>query len=114
MRVLLDESLPRQLARELIGHEVRTVSQERWRGVKNGLLLKEAEARGFEVLLTADQNIEHQQNLDSVGVGIVVLAAVTNRIEDLQPLVPAVLRALVSVRAGQVVTVSRYGSAGPG
>lgn len=107
MRVLLDESLPRQLAREFTGHEVRTVAQQRWRGLKNGLLLKQAEEQGFEVLVTADQNLEHQQNLDSIGVGIIVLAAVTNRIEDLLPLVPGLLQALTAVRVGEVVTVGQ-------
>jgi len=107
MRVLLDESIPRQLARQLIGHEVRTVSQQGWRGLKNGLLLKQAGAHRFDVLVTADQNIEHQQNLASVGVGIVVLAAVTNRIEDLIPLVPRLLRALAAVQVGKVVTVGQ-------
>ena len=105
MRVLLDESLPRQLARELTGHETRTVTQQRWRGLKNGLLLAQAEAEGFDVLVTADQNIEYQQNLDTVGVGIIVLAAVTNRIEDLLPLVPALLAALLTVGPGDVLTV---------
>ena len=45
MRVLLDESLPRQLARELVGHEVRTVRQERWQRLKNGELLRRAKRR---------------------------------------------------------------------
>ncbi len=106
MRVLLDESLPRQLAREITGHEVWTVAQQRWQGLKNGRLLSQAEAHGFEVLVTADQSIEYQQNLSTVGVGIVVLAAVSNRIEDLRPLVPEVLRVLPTVGPGEAVTVT--------
>ncbi len=105
MRVLLDESLPRQLAPELVGHETSTVAQQRWQGLKNGRLLARAEADGFDALVTADQNIEYQQNLEGVGVGIIVLAALTNRIEDLLPLVPALLEALSTVRAGEVLTV---------
>jgi hypothetical protein len=62
-------------------------------------------ASGFDVLVTADQSIEYQQNLDTVGVGIIVLAAVTNRIEDLLPLLPSVLQALSTVRPGEVLTV---------
>lgn len=49
MRVLLDESLPRQLARELPGYDVRTVVQQRWTGLKNGELLRRAKSQGFEV-----------------------------------------------------------------
>lgn len=54
MRILLDEQLPRQLAPLLVGHEVRTVQQESWAGLKNGALLTAAEAAGFSVLLTGD------------------------------------------------------------
>ena len=58
MRVLLDESLPRQLAREITGHDVRTVVQQRWTGSKNGWLLRTAREAGFDVLVTADQSLE--------------------------------------------------------
>ena len=58
MRVLLDESLPRPLARLLTSHNVSTVTELRWTGIKNGELLRKA-ADSFDVLLTADQNIEY-------------------------------------------------------
>ena len=63
MRVLLDEQLPRHLTRELRGHEVSTVQQKGWAGLKNGELLRRAADAGFEVFLTADRNLEFQQNL---------------------------------------------------
>ena len=63
MRILLDEQLPRQLAPYLIGHDARTVHQESWAGLKNGVLLTSAEAAGFDVFLTGDQNLECQQNI---------------------------------------------------
>jgi len=63
MRVLLDEQLPRQLAPLLVGHEVRTVQQMGWAGLTNGELLKKAVAARFQVFLTADRNLEFQQNL---------------------------------------------------
>lgn len=57
MRILLDEQLPRQLAPYLVGHDVRTVQQESWAGLKNGELLAKAEAAGFSAFLTGDQNL---------------------------------------------------------
>src|SRR5689334_12709486 len=63
VRVLLDEQLPRQLAREFPSHEVRTVQQQGWAGLKNGELLRRAAEAGFEVFVTTDQNLEFQQNL---------------------------------------------------
>ena len=66
MRVLLDEQLPRQLSGHLEGHEVRTVQQQRWAGTKNGELLRLAVEAGFESFLTADHNLEYQQNLQAL------------------------------------------------
>ena len=106
MQILLDESLPRQLARELNVHNVRTVRQQGWTSLKNGELLKRAAASGFDVFVTADQNLEFQQNLMHAEIGVVVIAARTNRLEDLVPLVPKLLAAIPSVVSGQIVRVS--------
>jgi hypothetical protein len=104
--ILLDEQLPRHLARHLVGHNVRTVQQQSWAGLKNGELLREAEAAGFSVLVTGDQNLEHQQNLTTRKVGIVVLGAASNALEDLLPLVARALVAIDRVQPGQVIRVT--------
>jgi predicted nuclease of predicted toxin-antitoxin system len=105
VRILLDESLPQPLARLLPDHEVRTVSAVGWTGTRNGELLKLA-AGSFDVFLTADQNLEHQQDLDALPIAVVVLMAPTNRIETLQPLIPALLRALATLAPRQLIRVS--------
>jgi hypothetical protein len=61
VRILLDEQLPRQLARELTGHVVRTVQSQGWAGLGNGELLERAAETGFEVFLTANQNLQYQK-----------------------------------------------------
>jgi hypothetical protein len=61
MRVLLDEQLPRHLAREIAGHEISTVQQCGWAGLQNGELLRVAADAGFDVLVTADRNLQFQQ-----------------------------------------------------
>lgn len=105
MRVLLDEQLPRQLARELIGHEARTVQQQGWAGLKNGELLRRAAEAGHEVFITADQNLEFQQNLAHSGLFVLVLVAPSNALEDLLPLVPGILTEMRNAQAGRVVQV---------
>lgn len=105
MRVLLDEQLPRQLAGYLVGHEVRTVQQQSWAGLKNGALLAAAEAAGFTVLVTGDRNLRFQQNLVKTGLGTVVLRAPSNALEDLLPLVSDTLNAIATVQPGQVIEV---------
>lgn len=105
MRVLVDESLPRQLVALLIGHDACMVQAEGWSAVKNGELLRRA-AAGFEVFVTPDRKLEYQQHMPRVGVAVIVLRAHTNRIEDIAPLVPALLDALPEVRVGTVAHVS--------
>jgi len=104
MRVLLDECLPRRLKAALPDHEVRTVQEEGWSGMKNGALLQAASAR-FDVFLTVDRNIPSQQNLCGLKIGILTMVAPSNRLADLRPLMAQVRQALPKVRAGQVLRV---------
>lgn len=105
MRILLDEPLPRHLAAEFPAHEVHTVRQMGWSSLKNGDLLERA-SRRFDVMLTADQNLEHQQNLGHFNVAVIVLAAMNNRIESLRPLVPPIEKLLKVIKAGTLRRVS--------
>lgn len=105
MRVLIDESLPIAFAAELTGHEVRTVRAQRWLGLRNGVLLRAAVDAGFEVMVTADKALRHQQNLATIGIAVVLLTGVRNRMQDLKPLVPRILQALQTVRRGELAEV---------
>jgi hypothetical protein len=100
--ILLDEDLPRRLRRQFTGHQVRTVQQQGWAGLKNGELLARAAAARFDVLLTADQRLQFQQNLGQSCLAVVVLVARSTKFEDLLPLVPSVLAAIGQVRPGEV------------
>jgi hypothetical protein len=104
VRVLLDESLPRLLAALLSGHEVRTVAAMGWSGKQNGELLRFA-AADFDVLLTADRSLEHQQNLTNLSISIVVLIARTNRLESLRPIVPDILDVLRNLPPSRVIHI---------
>ena len=90
MRILLDEDLPRRLAELLVGHEVSTVQRSGWSGITNGQLLGLAAAQ-FDVFLTMDRNLEFQQNLATLPIAVLVVEAVSNRMEALKPLVSAIL-----------------------
>jgi hypothetical protein len=104
VRLLLDESLPRPLADLLTGHDVRTVPQVGWARLTNGELLRQA-ASEFDALLTADQNIEYQQNLKTLPIAVVVLIAPSNRLESLTPLITHVLEALEHLQPRTLVRV---------
>ena len=92
MKLLLDESLPRQLVSSFPEtFEVVTVQQMSWAGTENGKLLELAAQSGFVVLVTADKGIQYQQDPKSLPITVVVLSANRTRVEDLQPLVPELL-----------------------
>ena len=75
-----------------------------WTGIPNGELLRLA-GGSFDAFVTADQNLEHQQNLDTLPLAVVVLTAPTNQIQSLRPLIPALLRAFETLAPRQLVRV---------
>ncbi|MCC7126049.1 MAG: DUF5615 family PIN-like protein [Acidobacteria bacterium] len=107
---MLDENLPHDLVEVLTGHDVSTVQKLGWAGTKNGALLTRASGH-CDVFVTMDGNIEWQQNLAGLAFGVVVVSAPSNRIADLRPLVPEILKACDMVRPGEV---RRVGTAAKG
>jgi len=81
MRVLLDECVPKRVRQELPGHAVKTVVEMGWSGVKNGELLRRA-AVDFDCFLTVDRNLQFQQNVVGLKIGVVVVHAQGNDIAD--------------------------------
>lgn len=88
MKLLLDECAPRRLKNYFVGHDVSTIEQAGFKGLKNGNLLRAAEGT-FEVLITVDKNIEYQQNTAAL------------------PLIPNALKVLETIKTGDVVRVSK-------
>ena len=104
MRVILDANLPVGLGPLLTGHSVESVHQRGWSDLDNGALLTACQA-AFDVFVTLDQNLRYQQNLRGRPLAIVVVHARSNRIQDLEPLVPAILAALGTASPGEVTLV---------
>jgi predicted nuclease of predicted toxin-antitoxin system len=73
LRILLDHNLPRQLARLLLDHDVGVAALLGWAELSNGELLRQAEAAGFDCMVTGDRNIAYQQNLAGRTIALVVL-----------------------------------------
>src|ERR1700730_5442902 len=99
MRVLLDECVPRALRKELVGHEVSTVAEAGWAGVKNGELLQLA-AGQFDLLLTVDRSLEYQQNFAGLTHAVIVVHAPSSEVDVLRPWMPAVLAAISEIKPG--------------
>ena len=77
MLVLFDHGTPKGLARALSGHTIHTAQAKGWDTLSNGALLNAAEEAGFELLLTTDRRIRHQQNLRARRIALVVLTGST-------------------------------------
>ena len=101
MKVLLDECVNQRLARDFIGHEVSTVAQMGWKSKENGELLALA-AKAFDVFVTTDRNLSFQQNVQNLGIAVVVMTAHTNRLADLRRIVPALLKVMPFLKKGEV------------
>ena len=102
MRLLLDECVPARLRKALPSHQVSTVPQEGWSGVKNGKLLTLA-ATKFDAFITVDKNLPYQQNSTTLPVAVFVLDALSNELPYLLPLVPALEAALARYKPGSYV-----------
>ena len=102
--VLFDENMPRKLRREISNAIVRTVQEEGWAGFKNGELLRRASGQ-FDVLLTADQRLRYQQNIEQFEIGVVAIETFDTTLAGLRALLPQINHAVASVMPGTVLVV---------
>lgn len=79
-KVLLDENLPQGLRHLFRGHRVVTAAFQGWAGKSNGELIAAAEEAAFDVLVTADQGVNYQQNLKDRRLALVVLSTNKNSV----------------------------------
>lgn len=106
MKLLLDECLPRRIKYLFIegGHERETVQEAGFSGKENGELLRLAEKK-FDVFVTIDRNIRHQQNVTGRNIAVLIIRTVSNDLDDIRPHIPRALAALKTIRPGQFVEV---------
>jgi predicted nuclease of predicted toxin-antitoxin system len=105
MRILLDECVNPRVKEAFPNHEAKTVKEMGWGGITNGKLMALGQ-QSFDVFITVDQNLEHQQNLAKLSIGIVVVAVPDNNIKYFRPIFPEMLTAAESVRAGEVIHIT--------
>ena len=104
MKILLDHSTPRVLRRYLSDHVVDTAAAQGWSDLSNGDLLEHAVEEGYEVLITTDQNMRYQQNLDTWPICVVVI--MSNRWPLIQPRVGDVRATVSASKPGQFTEVA--------
>ena len=88
MRVLLDECVNPRVREAFPNHEIQTVQSMGWAGITNGKLIALAQ-QSFDVFVTVDQNLEHQQNLPKLKLGLIVVTVPDNNIKYFRPIFSA-------------------------
>ena len=104
MRILLDECAPRRLRTLIAGHDIITVPDAGWAGIRNGDLLENA-AGSFDVFLTVDRNLAFQQNPSALPLPVIVLKSTSTKLKDLAPLVPQLLNLLRTTLDKTIYTI---------
>lgn len=105
MKILLDENLDWRLGRDLPDHIVKSVPLIGLAGFKNGKLLERPQ-EDFQVFITMDGNLPHQQQLQKYNIAVIALRAPSNRLADTKPLMSDVLKILPNIQPGMFKIVS--------
>jgi hypothetical protein len=105
MRILLDECVHAGIKKAFPGHSVQTVPEAGWSGIKNGKLLALV-AGHFDIFLTIDQNIRHQQNITNLPFAILFVSVPNNMIDSYLPLFDLMREAAQKLRPGEIAVIS--------
>lgn len=110
MNIVLDHCIDRNFAKLIPSeHRVRTARQARLDRLKNGTLLRAAAEDGFDVLVTTDKNIRHQQDLDEMPISVLELNTRFTKFVDLAVLEPYLPAALDATRSHRFVSIDADG-----
>ncbi|MBP0614631.1 hypothetical protein [Jiella mangrovi] len=112
MKALLDESVPKAVAR-LLGERALDASKfpNDWKGLRNGDLLRRLVEKGYDCLITCDKNLLFQQSTRSLGIGIIVLPS--QNVRELQSIGGSIAAAYMQVRPGLPLIIRRDGGITP-
>jgi predicted nuclease of predicted toxin-antitoxin system len=105
MKLLLDECIDVRLKNFIPDYEVFTVQEMQWLGKVNGELLRLTEKNNFDVFITIDKNLPFQQNVKQYGFAVVIFDIARSTVENLQLLIPQMMKLLPNVRAGEAYRI---------
>jgi predicted nuclease of predicted toxin-antitoxin system len=100
--IFIDECVDWRLVRSLTAHQAKTARQMGWSELKNGTLLREA-SQQFEIFITTDKGIKHQNNIIAIDIAVIILRPLKNQLSNLLPLVPRLLE-IIEIAQPRTVT----------
>lgn len=104
MHVLFDQGTPVPLRRHLATHQISTAYELGWGTLSNGELLTKAEEAGYDILITTDRNLKHQQNLSERKIAVLVIT--TTSWPRIRKAVDEIIRAIDVVEVGSYVEIA--------
>ena len=105
MKILIDENLPVKLKRSFEDHDIFTVRDMKWDSYKNGKLLSSAIANGFDILMTSDKNLQHQQNFNKLNIALIVFNVRLLKWQFIEPLIPKAKEVIPLIEKGKIYVV---------
>ena len=105
MKILLDECVTKRLKPHLSQHEVASVTEKGWSGLKNGQLMAAASGEGFDIILTIDKNLQHQQNIGKYPLIVVILNSPSSKLEMLVTFLPSFEKQIPAFTKGKAYLV---------
>ena len=103
MKIIFDHCTPWSLARHLKEHDVTSAKAKGWNKIKNGELLQLSVDAGYDVMITADQGIEYENNIAAHRIAVITLTS--PRWPDVKKRIPEIKRALQNAKQGRAITV---------
>lgn len=107
MKILLDECVSRKVKSFLSEFDVYTVAEMGFKGLKNGKLLTQAVADGFDIVLTIDKNIDSQQNMSKYDLTLVILDVLKSNVKFFEELIPIFKSQIESYQKGEAYLVQK-------
>lgn len=107
MKILLDGCVTKHLKPHLTDHEVSTVREMQWSGIKNGKLMTLCVEHSFDILLTIDKNLQYQQNLGRHPLTIIVRNSFTSKVDELVTFLPAFRTQLATCEKHKAYLIDR-------
>lgn len=100
----MDEGVPDVIQKRLSHLAIFTVREMGWLGVKNGILLDQMSG-DFQIIVTTDKNLPHQQNLRRRQISVIILPS--NDIPSIIEMLPQIEQAISTLAPGDVKALER-------
>jgi predicted nuclease of predicted toxin-antitoxin system len=107
MKILLDECVTKRLKKYLKEFDVFTVRELRLSGVKNGTLMSYCVENKFDILLSIDKNLLHQQNIEKFALSIIIFNCVSSKIEELSAFIPSFKSNIENFKKNQAYLIEK-------